>query len=181
MIALRGFGVELRIDQLPVLYNITMRTYLRVQWQRLFGLNLSQVSPLLFVGGQFRPSQWPQIYDLGVRAVLSLQAEHEDRFFGPPPERTLRLRVSDFHAPTLSQISEGVAFITAAHDSGLAVLIHCHAGVGRAPLMAAAYLISRHGMSYHRALRQIHTARPIVAPNLRQTAQLREYEKRTYH
>ncbi len=157
-----------------------MRTYLRVQWRRLFGLNLSQVTPLLFVGGQFHPSQWPQICDLGVRAVLSLQAEYEDRFYGPPPERMLRLLVSDFHAPTLSQLSQGVAFIAAAHDDGMPVFVHCHAGVGRAPLMAAAYLISRHGMSYRNALRHVHAARPIMAPNLRQIARLREYEKRTY-
>jgi len=156
-----------------------MRTYLRTQWQRIFGLNMSQVAPLLFVGGQFRPSQWPDIYRLGVRAVLSLQAEHEDRFDGPPPERTLRLLVTDFHAPSLSQLSEGVAFITAAHASGMAVLVHCHAGVGRAPLMAAAYMISHHGMSYHAALVRVRAARPIVAPNLRQIARLREYEKRT--
>ncbi|MEI7643901.1 MAG: dual specificity protein phosphatase [Chloroflexales bacterium] len=156
-----------------------MRTYLRVQWRRLFGLNVSQVAPLLFVGGEFRPSQWPQIYDLGVRAVLNLQSEREDRFDGPPPDRTLRLFVSDFHAPTISQISEGVAFITAAHLDSLAVFIHCHAGVGRAPLMAAAYMISRHGMSYHEALGRVRAARPIIAPNLRQIARLREYEKRT--
>jgi protein-tyrosine phosphatase len=146
----------------------------------LFGLNLSQIGPLLFVGGQFLPSQWPDIYSLGVRAVLSLQAENEDRFDGPPPERTLRLLVTDFHAPTISQLGEGVAFITSAHSAGLTVFIHCHAGVGRAPLMAAAYLISRYEISYHEALRQLRAARPIVAPNLRQIARLREYEKHVH-
>jgi protein-tyrosine phosphatase len=140
---------------------------------------VSQVAPLLFVGGQFRPSQWPDIYSLGVRAVLSLQAEHEDHFYGPPPERTLRLLVTDFRAPSLGQLNEGVAFITAAHASNLTVLVHCHAGVGRAPLMAAAYMISRHGISYHEALGRVRAARPIIAPNLRQIARLREYEKRT--
>jgi protein-tyrosine phosphatase len=154
-----------------------MRTYLRVQLRRLFGLNMSQVGPLLFVGGQFRPSQWPAIYGLGVRAVLSLQAEREDRFEGPTPERTLRLLVSDFHAPTIDQLSEGVAFITSAHAGGLAVLVHCHAGVGRAPLAAAAYLIARHEISYREALGHLRAARPIIAPNLRQLARLREYEQ----
>jgi protein-tyrosine phosphatase len=110
--------------------------------------------------------------------VLSLQAEREDRFSGSPPERTLRLRVPDFHAPTLAQLSEGVAFIASAHADGLPVLVHCHAGVGRAPLMAAAYLVAVHDMSYRTALAHLRAARPIIAPNLRQIARLREYEKR---
>ncbi|NTW00545.1 MAG: dual specificity protein phosphatase family protein [Oscillochloris sp.] len=154
-----------------------MRTYLRVQLQRLFGLNVSHVWPMLFVGGQFRASQWPQLYALGIRAVLNLQAEHEDSYVGIPPDRALRLLVTDFHAPTLNQMSEGVAFIAAAHADGLPVFVHCHAGVGRAPLMAAAYLVAVHNMSYRTALIHLRATRPIIAPNPRQIVRLREYEK----
>jgi protein-tyrosine phosphatase len=155
-----------------------MRTYLRAQWQRVFGLNASLVAPMLFVGGQFHPSQWPDLHKLGVRAVLNLQAEYEDRFSGPPPARTLRLRVNDFHAPTIAQLSAGVAFIAAAHAEGLPVLVHCHAGIGRAPLMAAAYLVAVHEMPYRAALAHLRTARPIIAPNPRQIVRLREYAER---
>lgn len=154
-----------------------MRAYLRTQLQRVFGLNVSPVGQLLFVGGQFRADQWPQLQALGVRAVLSLQAEHEDRFSGTPPERALRLLVADFHAPTIAQLSEGVAFIAAAHAEGLPVLVHCHAGVGRAPLMAAAYLVAVHNMPHRTALAHLRAARPIVALNVRQLARLREYER----
>ncbi|NNJ10396.1 dual specificity protein phosphatase family protein [Chloroflexales bacterium ZM16-3] len=154
-----------------------MRTYLHTQWHRIFGLNASQVAPLLFVGGQFRASQWPDLYALGVRAVLSLQAEHKDRFSGAtPPTRTMRLLVNDFHAPTIKQLSEGVAFIAAAHAEELPVFVHCHAGVGRAPLMAAAYLVSVHNMPSRTALAHLRAARPIIAPNRWQIARLREYE-----
>jgi protein-tyrosine phosphatase len=155
-----------------------MRTYLLTQWHRLFGVNASQVTPLLFVGGQFRASQWPALYDLGVRAVLSLQAEYEDQFSGAQPTRVLRLMVRDFHAPTINQLNTGVAFIAAAHAEGLPVLIHCHAGVGRAPLMAAAYFVSVHDMPYRTALAHLRAARPIIAPNGRQMARLREYAAR---
>jgi protein-tyrosine phosphatase len=154
-----------------------MRTYLRAQWRRLFGLNASPVGPLLFVGGQFRPSQWPQLYSLGVRAVLSLQDENVDQFYGAPAPRALRLPVKDFHAPTIKQLNEGVAFIAAAHADDLPVLIHCHAGVGRAPLMAAAHMIACYGLSHHEALGRLRAARPIMAPNPRQIIRLREYEK----
>jgi protein-tyrosine phosphatase len=153
-----------------------MRTYLRIQWRRLFGLNATSVGPLLFVGGQFRPSQWPLLYALGVRAVLSLQAEREDRFDGPLPDRSLRLLVPDFHPPSLNQLVTGVSFIQAAHRAELPVLVHCHAGVGRAPMMAAAYYMSRYGMTYRDALSHLRAARPIIAPNFRQLARLREFE-----
>lgn len=146
--------------------------------RRLFGLNVSRVAPLLFVGGQFRASQWPKLYGLGIRVVLNLQAERADEFLGPSPKRTLRLLVPDFHAPTLNQLDEGVAFIAAAHAEGLPTLIHCHAGVGRAPLMAAAYLVAVQDMPYRVALLHLRAARPIIAPNPRQILRLREYAKR---
>lgn len=152
-----------------------MSGYLRAQLRRYFGLNVSPVTPTLFVGGQFRPDQWPLLHALGVRAVLSLQAEHEDRFAGPPPERSLRLLVPDFTPPTLEQLAEGVAFIAAAQAAALPVFVHCHAGVGRAPIVAAAYLGSSGGLSADQALAQVRRARPIIGPNAAQVARLREY------
>ncbi|MEI8165224.1 MAG: dual specificity protein phosphatase [Chloroflexales bacterium] len=152
-----------------------MLTYIRAQWRRYFGLNLSPVAPLLFVGGQFRPEQWPQLQGLGVRAVLSLQAEHEDVFTGTPPAMALRLLVRDFAAPSLEQFAAGVAFIAQAHRANLPVLIHCRAGVGRAPLMAAAYLVASRRMGYREALAHVRSARPIIGPNPVQVVRLREY------
>jgi protein-tyrosine phosphatase len=154
-----------------------MITYLRAQWRRYFGLNISQVEPLLFVGGQFHPEQWPPLRELGVRAVLSMQAEHEDRFAGEPPERTLRLLVPDFTPPTQQQLAEGVAFIAEAHQAQLPVFVHCHAGVGRAPIMAAAYLVAHHRLGHREALARVRAARPIIGPNSSQVGSLREFER----
>jgi protein-tyrosine phosphatase len=151
--------------------------YAQTEWRRFFGLNVSPVNPRLFVGGQFRPEQWPALYALGIRAVLSLQAEYVDRFSGPPPERTLRLHVVDHTAPTLEQLAEGVAFVAAAHADELPVLVHCHAGIGRAPIPAAAYLMAHHGMGLESALQTIRYARPVIAPNPRQRQRLREWEQ----
>jgi protein-tyrosine phosphatase len=163
-------------ETVSVLYTRTMRTYLRTQIRRVFGLNVSPVGPLLFVGGQFRDTQWPRLHALGIRAVLNLQAEREDRFRGPQPDRTLRVPVTDFHAPTIMQLSEGVEFIAASHADRLSVLVHCHAGVGRAPLMAAAYLIAVHNMPLLSALSHLRAARPIIALNVRQMVRLREFD-----
>ena len=150
--------------------------YLRAQWQRSFGLNVSQVEPLLFVGGQFRAEQWAALHGLGVRAVLSLQEEAEDRFLGPPPPRTLRLLVPDFHAPSLDQLRTAVDFISAAHRDELPVFVHCHAGVGRAPLTAAAYLIATRQLATHTALEHIKRQRPIIHVRNSQLDRLLEWE-----
>jgi protein tyrosine phosphatase (PTP) superfamily phosphohydrolase (DUF442 family) len=150
--------------------------YLRTQWRRGFGLNVSRIDDLLFVGGQFHPRQWPVLRGLGIRAVLSLQAEREDTFHGPPPDRALRLLVPDFHPPSVEQLHEAVAFIQAAHADQMPVLVHCHAGVGRASLTASAFLIAG-GMSHAEAFAQIRRARPIVALNAIQYARLAEWER----
>lgn len=150
--------------------------YAITQWRRMFGLNVSQVDDLLFVGGEFTPTQWPDLSALGIRAVLSLQAEREDQFDGSPPDRTLRLLVEDFHPPTIVQLREAVAFIDGCRVAGLPVLIHCHAGVGRASLTASAYLMTR-GLSQVEAFNSIQRARPIVMLNGIQLERLIEWER----
>lgn len=149
--------------------------YLHTQWQRAFHLNISKIDNFLYVGGQFRAEQWAALHALGVRAVLSLQDEREDRFAGPPAPETLRLRVRDFHPPTIEQLREAMAFIDAARARQLPVMVHCHAGVGRASLTASAYLVAQ-GLPHDQAFHTIRRARPIVVLNNRQLARLREWE-----
>ena len=148
---------------------------MRTAWDKAFGLNVSRIYDNLYVGGQFTPEQWPRLHALGIRAVLSLQEEYEDRFAGTPPERSLRLLVPDFQAPTLEQLQAGVAFIEAAHADELPVMVHCHAGMGRAPLTAAAYLVTC-GASVEAALIHITEQRPIVGLNTVQLKRLYEWE-----
>src|SRR5262245_3730905 len=150
--------------------------YAVTQWRRMFGLNVSQVDDLLFVGGEFTPMQWPDLSALGIRAVLSLQAEREDQFDGLPPDRALRLPVEDFHPPTIAQLREAVAFIAACRADGLPVLIHCHAGVGRASLTASAFLAAQ-GLDHIEAFDTIRRARPIVVLNGLQLERLIEWEQ----
>ena len=149
--------------------------YAAAQWRRVFGLNVSQLDELLFVGGEFRPSQWIALHRLGIRAVLSLQAEREDHFDGPPPTRALRLTVEDFEPPTIAQLREAVAFIGECHAANLPVLVHCHAGVGRASLTTSAFLMTK-GHSHSEAFSRVRRARPIVALNARQLERLIEWE-----
>lgn len=159
----------------PPLFDLPLLArYLQTQWRRTFGLNASQVHEKLWVGGEFRPAQWPALQALGVRAVLSMQAEREDSFVGSPPERVLRVPVLDFHAPSLPQLDEAVAFVQHAWRDGLPVLVHCHAGVGRAPLTAAAALVAQ-GMPLDVALRLLYRQRPVIRVAGIQLARLEEW------
>jgi predicted protein tyrosine phosphatase len=151
--------------------------YAATQWRRIFGLNVSRLDDLLFVGGEFRAEQWPALHALGIRAVLSLQQERADEFLLPLPERVLRLEVPDFHPPSIEQLDEACTFIAAAHAEKLPVMIHCHAGVGRAPLTTAAFLVRR-GLSASEALQRIRLARPIIELNALQYTRLVEWELR---
>ncbi|NOK60013.1 MAG: Protein-tyrosine phosphatase [Chloroflexi bacterium AL-W] len=150
--------------------------YSTTQWQRVWAINMTQINELLYVGGAFRARQWPIMYAAGVRAVLSLQGEREDTFTGTPPTRTLRLIVQDFYAPSIDQLQQAVIFLQDAHAAQLPTLVHCRAGVGRAPLTASAYLVAQ-GMSAVDALTYIQNMRPIVGLNARQLERLAEWEQ----
>jgi protein-tyrosine phosphatase len=76
----------------------------------------------------------------------------------------------------IAQLHEAVAFIQAAHAEQLPVLVHCHAGVGRAALTTSAFLIAG-GMSHAEAFAHIHRARPIIALNAIQQARLADWER----
>ncbi len=158
----------------PATNESATRRYLTDLLSRFLRPNLTQIDPLLFVGGQFRADEWPTIAALGVRAVLSMQAENVDRFSGTPPDRTLRVAVIDYHAPTIEQLHVAAAFGTAARRDGLPLFVHCRAGVGRAPIAAAACLVAE-GHTPAQAIRLIARARTIVMPNTEQLTALHAY------
>lgn len=160
----------------PPIAPVLLARYITTQWRRAFGLNISRVDDFLFVGGQFASERWPRLHALGVRAVLSLQGEREDEFSDPFPAQTLRLEVEDFYPPSLDQLEQAVAFLRANRAANLPTLIHCHAGVGRAPLTTVAFLVAE-GMSARDAVSRIYHARPIMRLNRRQQARLTEWER----
>lgn len=72
-------------------------------------------------------------------------------------------------------LDDAVRFIDSARKSkGSTVLLVCHTGVSRSPIVAAAYLIRSHGFSVKEALRIVLEARPLADPSLRLRMRLRE-------
>jgi protein-tyrosine phosphatase len=144
-------------------------TYLWVQdkiVRRALGFSpphISQVRPNLYVGGQHRLRGLAQMRDLGIAAVVNMREESDDAQRGLALDHYLWLSTTDDTSPTPENLERGVNFISHHIAEGRGVYIHCAAGVGRAPLMAAAYLVST-GMSATQAWDTIRQARPFIRP-----------------
>ena len=139
--------------------------------------SVSQITPHLHVGGQYRRRGWPRLAARGITAVVDTRVEFDDNDAGIAPPRYLYLPTVDDEPPTLEQLQEGAAFIAEEIAQGGGVYVHCGAGVGRAPTMAAAYLVST-GLTPDQAWERIRTVRPFIRPKPVQIAQVERFGKR---
>ncbi|NIV39124.1 MAG: protein phosphatase [Anaerolineae bacterium] len=135
---------------------------------------VSQITPRLHVGGQYRHRGWPRMKTRGITAVVNMRVEFDDQEAGIAPPRYLHLRVVDDQAPTLEQLGMGCAFIAEEVAREGVVYVHCGSGIGRAATMAAAYLISA-GRTEEDAWAAIRASRPFVRPTPPQLEQIQRY------
>ena len=139
-------------------------------------LKYCRVTPNLFVGGQPRVRGMRKLERNGIHASVNLREESDDVARGVALRDHCHLPTPDDHAPSIHQLMEGVDFIRRVIDGGGKVYIHCGGGIGRAPTMAAAYLISK-GDSLENALEQIRAVRPFVNLTASQQKQLALFAK----
>ena len=132
---------------------------------------LSEVTAGLHVGGQYRRHGWTRLAQRGITAVVNLRTEFDDNHAGIAPPRYLHLPTVDDTPPSLEDLHTGVAFIHEEIARGGGVYIHCGAGVGRAPALAAAYLVST-GLTPQQAWARIRAVRPFVRPRPAQIEQI---------
>lgn len=134
----------------------------------------SQITSQLYVGGQHRAHGWASMQARGITAVLNLRREWDDAAKGIAPEQYLQLPTKDNTPPSLDDLREGVRFIQEQIDTGGSVYVHCGVGVGRAPTMAAAYLVTL-GMTPEEAWRHIRRVRPFIWPLRGQVRQVQQF------
>ena len=132
---------------------------------------LSQITPELHVGGQYRRRGWPRMAARGITAVVNLRIEFDDASAGIAPAQYLYLPTVDDHAPSLEHLCEGVQFIADVVADGGSVYVHCGSGIGRAATMAAAYLTET-GLTPEQAWDRIRDVRPFIRPTPVQIEQL---------
>ncbi len=136
--------------------------------------HISRVQPNLYVGGQHRRRGLAQMRALGITAVVNMREESDDARRGLGLDHYLWLSTTDDTPPTPADLERGVDFIRQHAAEGRGVYIHCAAGVGRAPMMAAAYLV-RTGMSAAQAWDAIRRVRPFIRPTPSQIAALQAF------
>jgi protein-tyrosine phosphatase len=133
-------------------------------WTFLTGVptaRFTKVTEQLYVGPQHRRRGRRKLASMGITAVLNMRAEFDDAAHDLTLGRYCHLPTLDDHAPSLEQLRLGVAFIQGAVSDGEKVYIHCAGGVGRAPTMAAAYLIAQ-GADVPAAVARVRAARPFI-------------------
>ncbi|MGQ9786459.1 MAG: protein-tyrosine phosphatase family protein [Anaerolineae bacterium] len=155
-------------------------------WTRLFMWTMGheverycRITPQLWLGGQMRARGWRWLMARGVTAIVNLRAKHDDRVHQVPADAYLWLPTEDDRAPAPEHFHAGVQFIHRVVAQGGAVYVHCASGVGRAPTLAAAYLVST-GMSLEQALETIRRVRPFIKLTPEQLSALRRFAENSH-
>ncbi len=139
-------------------------------------VDASEVMPGLLVGSAPDASQCAELSRRGVTLVVDLRAEVANEGHWPAAVRVHRMPIVDHHAPEAAALAELARRVVAAMRQGQIVLIHCHAGMGRAATAACAVLMEL-GYGLTEAYNTLRDARPIIAPTDPQIALLRRIDQ----
>jgi protein-tyrosine phosphatase len=142
-------------------------------------MKYSQITPQIYVGPQYRRAGKGKLEQRGIHGDVNLRLEFDDAAHGLALKNYCHLPTVDDTAPSLDHLREGIDFINQITSKGGKVYIHCAGGIGRAPTMAAAYLISQ-GLTLDEAIALIKKSRPFIRIMPEQMERLKQFE-RLYH
>lgn len=137
----------------------------------------SEITRQLYVGGQHTMQGYAEMLEFGITAIVNMrEAKYDDVKLGIGGERHLHLPTVDHTPPSVADLIRGAAFISDEINSreNAKVYIHCAAGCGRAPTMAAAYLVSL-GDAPAAAWMRIKNVRPFINPTARQKLAIEQF------
>ena len=113
-----------------------------IQMDLIFMFRLNWIIGDKLAGSRYPdPSDLPDIYSQGIRAIVSLEHYDSPESITQCRMEHLNMAIPDFTAPSLSQLKRIIGFISAMIDKYKPVLVHCYAGIGRTGTILAAYLI----------------------------------------
>ena len=127
-----------------------------------------EVRPGLFLGGAAAVTEPDHLREAGVAAVLTVGSEELDFQTGAGVEGLRRLFVRALDKPEtdlLSHLDRCVAFIVQARAEGRAVLVHCHAGVGRSVTVITAFMMKTDQLTFEKAYENLKTVKPEAKMN----------------
>ena len=124
-------------------------------------LKYSQINDRIYVGAQQSAAGMQKLKKIGIKAIVNLRSEFDDRRHNLIFDNYCYLPVDEFTAPEINQLKEGVEFIKGQVKEGRKVYIHCSEGISRAPTLAVAFLIST-GMTLPDAIALVKKSRPFI-------------------
>jgi atypical dual specificity phosphatase len=141
-------------------------------------LSLGTVLPWLLISSQDVPNEAGVMREVGVTHVLSLLPGFQlNQDQGPTTiKEHLSLELYDEESFRLdsAEVRRGLEFIRSVERTqGAKVLVHCNAGISRAPSVVLLYLIQCKKLSFEDAWALVKGARPGMRPNPGFLAQLR--------
>lgn len=137
-------------------------------------MEFSQITPMLYVGSRFAPGDWHIMAALGVTVDINLMVESADRFPGSAPEVYLWLPTADWFGPSVHTMQTGAAFINLMIEQDRRVYVHCSEGVGRSPMLVAAYFVYT-GTPPDDALAYVQSRHDRTKPNQNQVDTLHQF------
>jgi predicted ATP-grasp superfamily ATP-dependent carboligase len=136
----------------------------------------SRVNDFLYIGGRLSKIGVYYLKFHRFKAILNLQSEFDDRQLGLKGLNYLHIKCQEFAGISIQDLSRGTEFIKSASDKKHKIYVHCAEGVGRAPTMASAFLISE-GQELSTALSQVKRSRPFINILDSQICSLEDYAK----
>lgn len=142
--------------------------------------DIAWIEPGFAIGSRPFPAQCASIRELGVDAVIAVHApgENDAVNWSNVGVEHLAFPTNDWIGIPPRQFDQVVEAVAGQRAAGRAVLLHCLAGINRAPTFATAVLCKRDGLSVDEALRRVRAARPGAAPTPEQLASLRTWLRR---
>ena len=132
-----------------------------------------EIVPGLWVGSAPSSVQVAALVSAGVDAVVDLRAEDDAaRREWPDYVAVEIVPLVDHRTPSLDALRAAARSVSELMGAGRTVLVHCHAGVERAPTVACAALVLQ-GWSLEDAYRRVIERRSVAAPTDGQLASLR--------
>lgn len=105
-----------------------------------------------------------ELRDNGVRAILSVRAEHPD-YDADVFDEALSLLVEDWVLFPYSLLVDGIRFIHRNVRRGNRVYVHCFAGMSRSVFLVCCYLMLTEGITFDEAVGRVRDIRPIANPH----------------
>jgi protein-tyrosine phosphatase len=140
-----------------------------------FYLPPSEVTPILWVGNYLNGAELAMVNPRDFRAVLNVSTEGPYR--KAPGIAYLAVPFGDGAGVPPELLTICMDFLMFQYETGKKTLVHCAAGVSRAPATAAAFMHISGQMPFDAALNHIKKRRPIVQPHPDIATSIRKFLK----